>query len=278
MLEVSSDAPRFLWPEIRSPSKRILSNTSTAVLRGNISIAPRGFGELVCLDAATGTQIWATNSLTASKNGASINITPQGGGFFLFTDEGNLIRAQLSPAGYREISRAHLIDPTWPFGRKKICLCPSGFCKPSCVRPKRGGGGVRSRWKRIGRIDEISNRIRRVLMGATDVARRFFARGRIYLRLQEQFDIGQHPSFVEITLRRAIKPGIDNPRFVRRCRNPILLEAFGQSVPCIYQWSHLHSRSNPYARIDRRFLPRRPNVGRAGWWRLAPPVACSDPR
>src|SRR5258706_4163738 len=39
----------------------------------------RGWGELVCLEAATGRQIWATNGLTASKNGASIHITPQGG-------------------------------------------------------------------------------------------------------------------------------------------------------------------------------------------------------
>jgi outer membrane protein assembly factor BamB len=127
MLDVSADPPRFRWPENRAPSKRILSNTSTAVLQGEYIFSARGLGELVCLEAATGRQIWGTNSLTASKNGASINITPQGGGFFLFTDEGNLIRAQLSPAGYREISRAHLIDPTWPFGQTKFVYAPPAF-------------------------------------------------------------------------------------------------------------------------------------------------------
>src|SRR5260370_18137127 len=101
MLDVSADAPRFLWPEIRAPSKRILSNTSTAVLRGEYIFSARGLGELICLEAATGRQIWSTNSLTASKNGASINITPQGGGFFLFTDDANLIPAPLSPPGNR---------------------------------------------------------------------------------------------------------------------------------------------------------------------------------
>ena len=45
----------------------------------------------------------------------------------LFTDEGNLISAQLSPAGYREISRAHLIDPTWPFGQTKFVYAPPAF-------------------------------------------------------------------------------------------------------------------------------------------------------
>jgi outer membrane protein assembly factor BamB len=127
MLDVSADTPRILWPEIRTPSKRVLSNTSTGVLQGGYIYTARGLGELVCLDAVTGRQIWSTNSLTAAKNGAAINITPQGGGFFLFTDEGNLIRAQLSPLGYREISRSHLIDPTWPFGQSKFVYAPPAF-------------------------------------------------------------------------------------------------------------------------------------------------------
>ena len=129
MLDLSADPPAaaFLWPAIRVPSKRILSNTSTPILQGEYIFGAKGWGELVCLEAATGRQIWSTNSLTASKNGASMNITPQGGAFFLFTDEGNLIRAQLSSAGYREISRAHLIDPTWPFLQTKYVYAPPAF-------------------------------------------------------------------------------------------------------------------------------------------------------
>jgi outer membrane protein assembly factor BamB len=127
MVDVSAEVPRFVWPEIRTPSKRLLSNTSTPVLQGEYIYAAKGYGELVCLEAGTGKQIWTTNSVTASKNGASINITPQGNGFFLFTDEGNLIRAQLSSSGYREISRAHLIDPTWPFMQTKFVYAPPAF-------------------------------------------------------------------------------------------------------------------------------------------------------
>jgi hypothetical protein len=127
MIDVNADAPRFLWPENRAPSKRVLSNTSTGLLQGEYIYTARGLGELVCLEAATGRQIWSTNSVTGTKNGASINITPQGDGVFLFTDEGNLIRAQLSPRGYREISRSHLIDPTWPFGQTKFVYAPPAF-------------------------------------------------------------------------------------------------------------------------------------------------------
>ena len=129
MLELSGDPPaaKFRWPENRVPSKRLLSNTSTAVLQGEYIYSARTGGALVCLEAATGKELWSTNSVTRQINGASINITPQGGGFFLFTDEGNLIRAQLAPAGYREISRSHLIDPTWPFAGAKFVYAPPAF-------------------------------------------------------------------------------------------------------------------------------------------------------
>src|SRR5439155_9870528 len=129
MLELSGDPPAasFRWPENRVGSKRLLSNTSSPVMQGEYIFSARTSGALVCLEAATGKQLWSTNSVTTQRNGASINLTPQGGGFFLFTDEGNLIRAQLSPAGYREISRSHLIDPTWPFGQTKFVYAPPAF-------------------------------------------------------------------------------------------------------------------------------------------------------
>ena len=129
MLELSADPPAasIRWPENRAPSKRLLSNTSTPVLQGEYIYSARTAGALVCLEAATGRELWSTNSVTTQRNGASINITPQGGAFFLFTDEGNLIRAQLSPAGYREISRSHLIDPTWPFAGAKFVYAPPAF-------------------------------------------------------------------------------------------------------------------------------------------------------
>jgi outer membrane protein assembly factor BamB len=129
MLELGEDpsAVSFRWPENRAPSKRILSNTSTPMPRGEYIYSCRSPGELVCLEAATGNQVWSTNGITGLKNGAAIDITPQGGGYFLFTDEGNLIRAEMSPAGYREISRSHLIDPTWPFNGYKFVYGPPAY-------------------------------------------------------------------------------------------------------------------------------------------------------
>ena len=129
MMELSGLPPAvsFRWPENRVPAKRILCNTSTPLLQGEFVYSCKKPGELVCLEAATGRQVWSTNVVTTPKNGAAINITPQGGGFFLFTDEGNLIRAELTPSGYKELSRSHLIDPTWPFDGKKFVYAPPAF-------------------------------------------------------------------------------------------------------------------------------------------------------
>ncbi|HUS37403.1 MAG TPA: PQQ-binding-like beta-propeller repeat protein [Verrucomicrobiae bacterium] len=129
MLDVRFDPPTgdILWPKERGPSKRLLSNTSTAVMRGEHIYGARGSGELVCLEVRTGREVWSTNSITSLKNGASIHIVAQGGGYFLFTDEGNLIRAEMSPAGYREVSRARLIYPVYEFAGHKLVWAPPAF-------------------------------------------------------------------------------------------------------------------------------------------------------
>jgi len=129
MLKLDPDQPAasVLWPEMRAPTKRILSNTSTALLQGDYVFSAKISGELVCLEAGTGKQVWQTNSLTILKNGSSIHLTPCGDAVFLFTDRGDLIRAQLTPQGYREISRAHLLEPTSPFGDRKCAWTPPAY-------------------------------------------------------------------------------------------------------------------------------------------------------
>ena len=126
MLELDAHTPtaKVLWPDTMAPSKRILSNTSTPMLRGDYVYSAKSNGELVCLEAATGKQVWANTNITNLKIGASIHLTPNGDAVFLFTDEGNLILAQLTPDGYREISRAHLLEPTSVLGTRRLAWIP----------------------------------------------------------------------------------------------------------------------------------------------------------
>ena len=42
-------------------------------------------------------------------------------------DEGNLIRARLTPKGYEELSRVHVINPTCSFGGRKVVWPPPAY-------------------------------------------------------------------------------------------------------------------------------------------------------
>lgn len=126
-LEDNQPEARVLWPETLAASKRILSNTSTALLQGDYVYSAKLNGELVCLEAGTGRQVWGATNVTELKIGASIQLTPNGDAVFLFTDEGNLIHAQLTPDGYRETSRVHLLKPTSILGTRRFAWVPPVF-------------------------------------------------------------------------------------------------------------------------------------------------------
>jgi outer membrane protein assembly factor BamB len=114
MLSLDSEKPAAsaLWPDAKAASRRVLSVTSTGLIRDGHVFSVRTSGELVCLDAMTGKQVWQTDKVTKPGSGASIHLTPNGGAVFLHTDQGELIRAQLTGKGYREISRTLLLAPT----------------------------------------------------------------------------------------------------------------------------------------------------------------------
>ncbi len=73
------------------------------------------YGELRCLKEDTGERVWMTRQPTTGGEAirwANAFLIPQEDRFFLFNDQGDLIIARLTPEGYREISRAHVLEPT----------------------------------------------------------------------------------------------------------------------------------------------------------------------
>jgi outer membrane protein assembly factor BamB len=70
-------------------------------------------GELRCLQTDTGKQVWETYAATEGKkaNCASAFIVPQKDRCVIFNDQGELILAELSPKGYKEIDRARILEP-----------------------------------------------------------------------------------------------------------------------------------------------------------------------
>ena len=67
------------------------------------------------------------NNVTDLNSGTSIHLTTNGDAVFLLTDKEELIRAQLTALGYQEISRARLLDPTCPFGGRKVTWTPPAY-------------------------------------------------------------------------------------------------------------------------------------------------------
>ena len=126
-LDRNKPAASVLWPETKALSLRVLSHTCMPLILGEHVFAGKMGGRLVCLEARTGKQVWETDKVTGLANGATMNLTPKGNSVLLFTDQGNLIRARLDEAGYQELSRARLIEPTYQFGDRKIVWAPLAF-------------------------------------------------------------------------------------------------------------------------------------------------------
>jgi outer membrane protein assembly factor BamB len=78
------------------------------------------YGQLRCLKLETGERVWETLKPTGATGERGGNgdrwcnafIVKNGNRFFLPNEKGDLIIARLSPQGYEEVSRAHLLDPT----------------------------------------------------------------------------------------------------------------------------------------------------------------------
>jgi outer membrane protein assembly factor BamB len=119
-LDRNKAAAEILWPANKARGKRLLAETSTPMMSdGEIFWLSPG-KEFTCLDAASGKKLWKSDKLTAAKTGNEINLSRCGEVVYIFSDEGNLICAQLSREEYKELGRAHLIDPTYPYGDRKV--------------------------------------------------------------------------------------------------------------------------------------------------------------
>ena len=126
-LERNQPSAKVLWPDTPSGTRRILSDTSTPLFREDFVYSPRSGGVFVCLEAVTGREVGQTNIVTNLRQGACVHLIPNGSSVFLFTDQGDLVRAQLTPAGYCELGRVHLIEPTSPLFENKFAWAAPAF-------------------------------------------------------------------------------------------------------------------------------------------------------
>ena len=79
------------------------------------------YGQFRCLKVLTGERVWESFIPTGGPfpkpeglRWANTFFTKNGDRFFFFNEKGDLLIGKLSPKGYEEISRTHIIDPTNP--------------------------------------------------------------------------------------------------------------------------------------------------------------------
>jgi len=93
------------------------------------------YGQLRCLKADTGERLWETFKATGAtgENGgrndrwAHAFLIKHADRFFIANEKGDLVIAKLSPQGYEEISRAHLLEPTGNAGARPVVWSHPAF-------------------------------------------------------------------------------------------------------------------------------------------------------
>jgi outer membrane protein assembly factor BamB len=92
------------------------------------------WGELRCIKADTGKRIWETFKAVTGEKAfcGTAFLVEQGGRYFLFNDQGELILARLTPKGYEEISRARLLPPTQETRGRTVTWSHPAFADRCC--------------------------------------------------------------------------------------------------------------------------------------------------
>lgn len=96
---------------------------STPIVRDGFIYGVDSYGELRCLEAATGNRVWEDQTAVPRARWATIHFVTNKDKDWMFNERGELIIARLSPSGYKEISRAKLLDPTLDQLRERDGVC-----------------------------------------------------------------------------------------------------------------------------------------------------------
>ena len=85
---------------------------STPVIMDDYIYGVDSYGELRCLELKTGDRVWENLSVVNKDRWANIHLVRNGDKIWMFNEHGELLITELSPAGFNEISRTRLIEPT----------------------------------------------------------------------------------------------------------------------------------------------------------------------
>ena len=96
---------------------------STPIWIGDHIYGVDSYGELRCLEAATGQRIWEDATATPRARWSTIHFVKNGAHTWMFNERGELLITKLTPAGLEVLSRTQLIDPTLQQLRRRDGVC-----------------------------------------------------------------------------------------------------------------------------------------------------------
>jgi outer membrane protein assembly factor BamB len=115
-----------LWPRRGINEKEtdgLHAMIGTPYLEGDYIYGGDSYGQLRCLKTSNGERVWEDTSVVPQARWATVHMVRQGKCTWLFNELGELVIAELSPTGYREIHRAKLIEPTGQQDQREGGVC-----------------------------------------------------------------------------------------------------------------------------------------------------------
>jgi outer membrane protein assembly factor BamB len=112
-LAVGQPAPTDAWKQT-NPKKGIYSVFSSPQVDAGYIYGSTSGGFIRCLNAGSGELLWSSLQAHGPRPSSSAEcfLIKNGDRFFIVNEHGDLIIAHLTPKGYEEVSRAHLLNPT----------------------------------------------------------------------------------------------------------------------------------------------------------------------
>jgi hypothetical protein len=140
MLQFKDGKPSVLWrsqiaSEMPERTDTLNSIIPTPFLKDGYIYGMCSYGELRCLRARDGKRMWMSLKPAEvpdeSVRWANVFLIAQGDRFFLLNEKGDLLIARLTPQGYEEIDRAHILDPTDPSPGRLVVWSHPAFANKS---------------------------------------------------------------------------------------------------------------------------------------------------
>jgi outer membrane protein assembly factor BamB len=113
-LKPDAAAPELLWQRTGRSETRteaLHSIIMTPFIRGEYVYGIDSYGEMRCLELATGNRVWEDTSLLGKNRWATAHFVQNGERTWITTEKGDIVVARLTPQGFETLSRATFIIP-----------------------------------------------------------------------------------------------------------------------------------------------------------------------